>query len=387
MRLDTRYLYLLLILVSLIAMGCGGGGNGSTNPPPVDHPPTVTITSGPANNSTINPGDNAVYTWQGTDEDGNLKCYYAGLDGSLDSTVATTMTFNGFTPGSSHTFSVYAVDLTALHSTTQNRAFNVAQLPQPVVMGIAGQGLVDADNDLMWTQYRINWSPVVDLNGQTLGLRLLVGVRPSAGGPETLDSTELINRSPGEDDTLYFNLPTFTRNYYDMRAELHKADGTTLINIPYDSITSLRDQGLEDIDGFIAWIQTVDTSNSVDTLTPFGFLESLDIWVDVDEYGDPADIRLVLFERTSAEELAGQEHVMSPDLFRIIQGVGPQDQIGWHLTALSAPDVYDYRLELHDHFTNQLLAQVNYGNPTLTNIPLGINIAGQRQNRIECISK
>jgi hypothetical protein len=254
-------------------------------------------------------------------------------------------------------------------------------------MSIAGQGLVDADNDMMWTQFRINWSPVVDLNAQTVGLRLLVGVRPVTGGPETLDSTELINRSPGEDDTLYFILPSFTRNYYDMRAELHKADGTTLINIPYDSILSLRDQGLEDIDGYYAWFASVDTSNGVDTLVPFGYNESIDIWVDIDEYGDPANIRLVLYERTSAEELIGQEHVMSPDLFRIIEGIGPQDQIGWHLTALSAPDVYDYRLELHDHFTNQLLAQVNYGNPALTNIPLGINIVGQHTNRVEPISR
>jgi hypothetical protein len=383
MRLDTRYVYLLLILISLLAMGCS---KSSTNPPPPSNQaPTIILVTHPA--STIHTSDNAVFTWRGSDPENSLASFYIdAMTGVFTATTDTTATYTNLPEGANYTFRAFATDQEGLHSDTVSWTFSVVATPL-VVMGIAGQGLVDEDQDLMWTQFRINWSPVVDLNAQTVGLRLLVGVRPSAGGPETLDSTDLISRSPGEDDTLYYMLPTFTRNYYDMRAELHKADGTLLINIPYDSITSLKDVGLEDIDGFSAWFASVDTSNGIDTLAPLGYYESIDIWVDIDEYGDPANIRLTLFERTSAEEQIGQEHVMSPDLLSIIQGIGPQDKLGWTITALSAPDVYDYRLELHDHFTNELLAQVNYGEPALTNIPLGINISSQHRNRVEWLSR
>lgn len=387
MRVDTRFVCLSLIFGLILIAGCSGGGDKSPVQP-VDHAPTVIITSGPYNGATINPTDNVTYVWQGSDEDGNLKCYYAGLDGNLDSTVATTMTFSGLTPGSSHTFSVYAVDMTSLHSTTAARGFNVAQMPADLTLPIGGQGLVDADNDLFWTQYRVNWSPRVALSGQSIALRLVVGIRPQFGGVETLDSSELVNRSPGEDDTLYLSLPTFTKNYYNIRAELHGANGATLINIPYDSIASLTGQGLEDIDGYIAWVASADTANGIDTVAPLGYFESIDLRVDVDTYGDPANIKLVLYERSSAEEQSGLEHSMSPIVYGFnIQGSGPEDAMGWTIHAESAPDEYDYRVEVRDQNTNQLLTEVNYGNPALTNIPLGIITTAQQRNRAERILK
>jgi hypothetical protein len=388
MRVDTRFFYLPLILVLSLIIGCSSGGDGPSNPAPDNQSPTIILVSHPG--AAIQVGDPAVFLWRGQDAENELSAYYVdAMAGSFTATSDTTATYTSIPEGTNYTFRVFATDADGAHSDTVAWTFSVISNPL-VVMGIAGQGLVDDDGDGFWTQFRLNWSPVVDLNSATTAMRLLVGVQLQNGGPETLDSSDLVNRSPGEDDTLYFTLPnTFTKNIYRMRAELHDASSQNLITpIPYGAISSMNNVHLEDIDGTIVWIADADTSNGVDALAPFGHYESIEIWVNADAYGDEADVRLVLYERTSMEETLGQEHIMSQDLYGQIEGIGTEDMLGWHLTALSAPDVYDYRIELRDHFTNELLDQMNYGeNPQLMNVPLGISTTSPQPNRVERIVK
>jgi len=65
-------------------------------------------------------------------------------------------------------------------------------------------------------------------------LRLIIGIIPVLGGAEVLDSTDLVTRNVGQDDTLSFTLPLMTKDTYNIRVELHGAasPGSTMPGRP-----------------------------------------------------------------------------------------------------------------------------------------------------------
>jgi hypothetical protein len=457
MRVVTRCAYLLLIVAALIVMGCSKNSTNPPLPPPPDtHAPVVSLSTAPED--TILYHESAIFSWSGSDPDGNLSHYMVGLNGNFVNLAGnTTATFNAeLQPLTGYTFKVFAVDLTDLHSDTISYTFFVNHLrplvtlistPQPyihtsispafswqgsapnsvitgyyigfhgnlswttetsvtygpmpaqnnirfqvlaenyeglqsdtvsflfnvvtntIVLAAEGQGLVDADNDGFWTKFNVRWIPWVTVLNNPMTVRMVYGIRPAfSPGIEILDSTELVTRQYGQMEFLHDTLPVFPHGYYDIRAELHGTDGSTLWTIPYNTVVSLNNVGLEDIDEAYVWITSVDTANRVDLEAPFGYYESIDLLVDVDSYGDPVHVRIILYERTSAEQLNDQEHILS-DYTTTIEGTG-YELNGWHIIAQTAQmDVYDYRIEVRDQYSNALLAQRPYSNP-LMDIPL-----------------
>ncbi|MFH1862221.1 MAG: hypothetical protein ABH878_05350, partial [bacterium] len=164
--------------------GCSGGGDGTVQP--VQHPPTVTITTGPAD--TINYSDTAVFTWAGDDPDQDLAGYYAGLDGNLTWTTDTTASYSGFTQGTSHVFLLVAKDAANALSDTADWTFAVYPVIPAVSLTTFGQGINDDDSDGFWSQFAVRWQPTV--SGAPISLRLVVSAIPSYGsGSEWSDST------------------------------------------------------------------------------------------------------------------------------------------------------------------------------------------------------
>lgn len=361
MRVDTRFAGITLALAFVLISGCGGGGT----TPPVAHAPTVEIIQHPP--AAISPSDHAAFVWQGADQDGDLAGYFIKLDGAFQATGETTITYTNLSPGSAYTFEVFAVDSTGLHSDTASWSFQVSALSPELTLAIFGQGVTDADADGFWTQFNVKWSPQVS-TGSALDVRLLVGIKPTYGsGSEILDSTALVTRNPGDDDTLTYTLPPMTKNYYDIRAELHGANGSVLLAIPYDSITSLTEIGLEDLDGFHAWFDDAWTANAVDTIPPIGYCESIEIWWDVDAYPDDGRVKVVVYERNS---LNVESNFFESQLYEV-SGFGGDDAFGLQITAGTTLGIYDYRLKLLDQFNN-LLDEITYGeDPDLMDIPLG----------------
>jgi len=364
MRVDTRWLNLIIPISIILIFGCGGGGDGGT--PPVAHPPTVQITQHPP--ATINPDDDASFVWQGADQDGDLAGYFINLDGAFQATATTAITYSNLTPGTNYVFYVFAVDSGGLHSDTASWAFAVAEPPSEITLGLAGIGITDDDGDAFWTEYQVRWCPQF-ATGATISLRLIYALQTTYGSnPEIIDSSELISRAPSATDTLNFLLPPQTKNYYDLRAELHDADGAVLVDIPYDSIVSLTQIGLEDLDGFHAWFDDAWTANAVDTLPPSGYYESIDLWWDVDAYPDAGRVKVVVYERNSA----GDERNFFETQLYDVAGFGSNDVFGISIAAGTTVDVFDYRLRLLDQF-NTLLDEITYGeDPDLMDIPLGI---------------
>jgi hypothetical protein len=376
MRVDTRFAAITLTLILGLIYGCssgGDGGNGGT--PPVNNPPEVEIISGPPDSIFFN--ETADFTWSGSDPDGNLSGFYAGLDGNYAFTTATSASYSGFDLGSIYIFRVYAQDDEGVRSDTVAQSFAVRDY-QPTLEFLAyGEGVVDDDGDGFWTQFTVRWSPQV-LAGGAVELRLIVGLQPTYGSdPEILDSTNLVQRAPGDEDTLSYNLPPLTKNYYNIRAELHDAAGASLIAIPYDSITSLTSVGLEDLDGFHAWFDDAWTANAVDTLDPAGYYEFIDIWWDVDAYPDAGPVKVVVYER---DEAGVESNFFESQVYNV-EGFGGDDAFGLRIEAGTTVGLYDYRLKLLDQ-QNNLLDEINYGeDPDLMDIPLGV-AGGFRQNRV-----
>lgn len=374
MHVDSRFASFVVLVGFLTFIGCttGDGDNGTGPPPPPEnHAPDITIASGPADS--INASDAADFTWRGTDQDGNLAGYYAGLDGNFIWTTDTTASYSNFNAGESHLFRVVAEDSADALSDTAEWAFGIYALLPDVILTAYGEGITDEDADGFWIQFNVRLIPQV-MTGSALNLRLIIGLQPTYGGSEIIDSTDLVTRSPGQDDTLTYTLPTVTKNYYDVRLELHGADGSMLVDIPYDSIGSLTQIGLEDLDGFFAWFDDAWTANAVDTLpggNPDGYYESIDLWWDVDAYPDAGFVKVVVYERSSVEDSLVTDHYFYGTTLHEIEGFGGEDAFGIKITAGLTFDEYDYRLELRDQ-EDMLIDVIDYGDdPDLMDIPLG----------------
>ncbi len=366
MREATRTTLVLSFFVLILICCSSSNKNGVS--PPVNHPPKISWVSHPG--SVIAIGDSAFFSWQATDEDENLDGYFISFNGGFSATDSTDTTYSNLNPGSSHIFRVFAADAGGLHSDTLVWSFSVEDIPPELSLIAFGLGIMDADLDGFWSQFAVKWSPQITAGSGT-DLRLVVGRRPTYGsGEELLDSTDLVSRNPGQTDTLTYILPAVTKNYYDIRLELHDDSGETLVEIPYDSIASLKRVGLEDVDGAFTWFDDAWTANEVDLLPvsqPDGYYESIDFWCDVDAYSDAVRVKVILYERNSA----GEERYLSESYVFEVQGLGDDDAVGFHVVAGTTYGEYDYRFVLRDE-SNNLLDVWDYGvDPDLLDIPLG----------------
>jgi hypothetical protein len=376
MRVETRLtVYILCLTLVALMVGCGGGGDGGTNPAPVNHAPTITLLTHPAD--TIGVGDTASFTWLGQDVDGNLKGYYAGLDGIYSWTTSTDTSYTGLAVGTSHVFKVFAKDSANTFSDTSAWAFHVYNAIADVQLYGAGIGITDADQDGFYRVFHVKWAPINNTQS-AISMRLVVAVKPTYGAMvEVKDSTALINRIPGATDSLTYELNPFTKNYYDISLEVHGEDGSLLASIPYGAVPSLTSRGLEDVEGFHAWFEDAWTANAVDTLpqgNPDGFYESIDLWWNVDAYPDAGNVKIVVYERNSA----GDERYLTQSILYEVSGFGINDAVGTHIIAGTTFDQYDYRLALLDQ-GNVQIGEIAYGDdPDLMDIPLG-NSSGLNQ--------
>ena len=366
MHAATRTAFILSsFFVSII--GCSSSDDNGIAPP-TNLPPDIAWVSHPG--SVIAIGEPAFFSWQGTDADGNLDGYFISFDGVFTATNRTDTTFTDLDPASSHVFKVFATDAAGSHSDTLVWSFSVEDIPPEVSLIAFSQGILDADMDGFWSQCAVKWSPQIT-TGSGIDLRLIVARRLTYGSEaELLDSTDLVSRSPGQTDTLTYLLPAVTKNYYDIRLELHDENSELLVEIPYDSITSLKRVGLEDVDGAFTWFDEAWTAGAVDILPisqPDGYYESIDLWCDVDAYSDAVRVKVILYERNSA----GEERYLSESYVYEVQGLEDEDAVGFHIEAGTTFDVYDYRLVLRDE-ANNLLDVWEYGvDPDLMDIPLG----------------
>jgi hypothetical protein len=130
MRVETRFIGLIAIIALGLLIGCSGGGSSSPPPGPDNNPPVVNLVSTPPD--TIFPNQNAIFSWSGSDPDGDLAQYFTGLNGNFTATTNQTVTYSSLTQQSSYTFKVFAVDSTDLHSDTASYTFYVRE-PKPTV--------------------------------------------------------------------------------------------------------------------------------------------------------------------------------------------------------------------------------------------------------------
>jgi PKD repeat protein len=107
------------------------GTAGDTNSFSVDNsiannPPTITITGGPAEGSTV-PTTQVTFTWSGSDTDGSVVGYYYSFDQDPPDiwTTDTSVTSSVLSEGS-HTFRVVAMDDDSDLSTVASRTFTVS---------------------------------------------------------------------------------------------------------------------------------------------------------------------------------------------------------------------------------------------------------------------
>ncbi len=364
MRVLTSFATLMTIFSLVFLQGCSssGGDGGGTNPPQ-NQPPTVEITSTTPDSIYYN--ETIEFTWQGDDPEGELDGYYAGLDGDFQYTDQTSAEYSGFGMGEAHVFSVYAVDAEGLTSDTASVAFAVYPTAPPVTLDVYGEGVEDADNDGFWSSFTVYWQPVVP-TGSPVDLYLRVSLRPSYGGGEFSDSTDVITRQAGEDDTLSFVLPATAKNLYDIRVELKEASGTLLQEMDYGSVSSLTQVGLEPYDGFFAWFDDAWTANAVDE-DEDGYYESVELWWDADAEPDAGWVKVVVYERDSS----GSQRQIWEHYAYEVEGLGDDDAAGILITAGTTFDTYDYRLDLLTQ-DDQLLDRLDYGEDAdLTDIPLG----------------
>ncbi|TKJ41816.1 hypothetical protein CEE37_04405 [candidate division LCP-89 bacterium B3_LCP] len=325
--------------------------------------PTVTIISAPADSIFSN--EDAVFIWQGSDPNDDIAGYHTGLDGTWDFITDTTAAYSSFSQGTSHLFQLVAEDDLGFTSDTADWSFDI--VTADVITYANGEGVNDADGDGFWTEFAVNWSPRVT-NSQQYDIRLIINVQPSYGGVEWTDSTALITRNPGDDDTLTYTLPTFTKDLYDISLSLHGSDGLPIYDIPYGSIMSLTQVGLEQLEGFFAWFDDAWTANEIDTLDPVGYYESFDLWFDVDAVPDRGEVIVTIYERNTS----GVELYLDQSYPFEVEGLTNQDAVGFQITAVVAvPDSFDYRLELLSYPEHDLLDQIDYGDdPDLMDIPL-----------------
>jgi predicted outer membrane repeat protein len=101
-------------------------------------PPTVTITSGPANGSMITTRD-VTFTWTGSDNDGTITGYYYSLDHDPPDiwTTSTTHQYSNLL-NAEHTFRVIAMDNSSALSLIAMRTFTVNYTNVPPTVTITG---------------------------------------------------------------------------------------------------------------------------------------------------------------------------------------------------------------------------------------------------------
>ncbi len=363
MRKETGFACITIIITAMLFIGCSSDGGGGTNPP-VNQPPTVTITSSTPDSIYFN--DSIEFTWQGDDSDGSIDKYFAGLDGVLIETTQTSAQYSGFNMGEDHTFSVYAVDNDGAESSEETVDFAVYPYAPEIQLLAYGEGVTDDDNDGYWTEFNVRWAPDVP-TGSAVDLRLVVMIRPSYGSSaEIADSSDLITRNPGDEDTLTFTLPIISKDMYDLKVELHNVSGDNLQTIDYEAETSLTQIGLEQFDGFNAWFDDAWTDNAVD-VNGDDYYESIEVWWDADASLDRGSVKVNIYERDST----GAERYLNEYWLYEVEGTGDQDAKSFNIIAGITFDDYDYRLVLLDEDDN-LLDELDYGeDPDLMDIPLG----------------
>jgi PKD repeat protein len=118
------------IKVRITPTDFNAGTSGETNSFSVDNsvannPPTVAITSGPADGSTVTTTQ-VTFTWSGSDTDGTVTGYYYSFDHDPPDTwtTDTTVTSSPLSEGQ-HTFRVVAMDDDSDLSTVASRSFTV----------------------------------------------------------------------------------------------------------------------------------------------------------------------------------------------------------------------------------------------------------------------
>ncbi len=330
MRKETGFACITIIITAMLFIGCSSDGGGGTNPP-VNQPPTVTITSSTPDSIYFN--DSIEFTWQGDDSDGSIDKYFAGLDGVLIETTQTSAQYSGFNMGEDHTFSVYAVDNDGAESSEETVDFAVYPYAPEIQLLAYGEGVTDDDNDGYWTEFNVRWAPDVP-TGSAVDLRLVVMIRPSYGSSaEIADSSDLITRNPGDEDTLTFTLPIISKDLYDLKVELHNVSGDNLQTIDYEA----------------------------------DYYESIEVWWDADASLDRGSVKVNIYERDST----GAERYLNEYWLYEVEGTGDQDAKSFNIIAGITFDDYDYRLVLLDEDDN-LLDELDYGeDPDLMDIPLG----------------
>ena len=247
----TRIAYILAFFSLGLFLGCGGNGDNGTTPP-LNQPPTVTITSNTPDS--IYYDEEIEFTWEGDDPDGSIATYHAGLDGDLQPTTATTASYSGdFEPGESHTFIIIAEDDEGALSAPASVDFGIYSAQPEVTLLAYGEGITDSDGDGFYSQFNIRWAPSVP-SADPIEMHLIMLIRPSFGSGDEIELiSDDIVRNPGDDDTLTYTLPAFTKDLYDIRLELFDVDAQEiLVTIDYDSVASLIEVGLEQFDGFNA---------------------------------------------------------------------------------------------------------------------------------------
>jgi len=115
--------------------------------------PTISITSGPANNDIINT-DGVTFSWDGDDPDGSVNGYEYELDGKGYSGDATSKTFSNLSEGE-HTFKVRCIDDDGSYSNYAQRTFYVEKNSQPSVSISIGPSNGDTINT---DEVTFNWN-------------------------------------------------------------------------------------------------------------------------------------------------------------------------------------------------------------------------------------
>jgi len=331
--------------------------------PPDNLPPEITLISGVAD--TIFYNEPAQFIWSVEDYDNNLLGSYMGLDGDYTFTTDTVANFSDFQMGSSHVFNVYAEDEKEARSETLSVAFEVYDYEPLIFVAAAGEGVTDTDQDGYWSEFNIRWMPFLPETGQDVQLRL--SLMPTFGsGSEVVFTSDIVSRPGWSRDTLDFVLPTITKNLYDIKVELLDASSNVLDMIDYGTLGSLTQVGLEEFDGFFAWFDDAWTDNAVDEDLD-DYFESIEIWWDVDANPDAGMVKVVVYERNSANE---ERQIYESYTFEV-DGLGNEDASGVLITAGTTFDDYDYRLVLLDQ-QNNIIDELNYGeDPDLMDIQLG----------------
>jgi hypothetical protein len=115
----------------------GESGYFSVNNTVANEPPTIEITSGPENGSTVDT-KKVTFAWQGTDPEGALAGYYYSFDHDPPNVLTneTSVESDWLTNGE-HTFRVLSMDNAGAFSDVASRTFTVDAVNQPPTVTIS----------------------------------------------------------------------------------------------------------------------------------------------------------------------------------------------------------------------------------------------------------